>query len=547
MIKKHFSELSQQVIDDLDLNEFISFFFLPFVSGSLRRFPELDTFYENHARLASEVVKYHSKKEFATLKHGEELTRRQDFVKKLMCNKSLEKSLENVVVKGYQLALALGVRENNLTAINEAETAQRILTEYTTANDEYWPFQWRRDCIDFSQSKVRESIAIELDVLQKFIAVVEAGMAIEENETSDIAAKFRETALHINETEKYAWCKAIITDLEEFGTAELTIRYNFFNKINNVVGVSYKSRNKSITKMVGWYYHRKDKKAHWLDTPQKEERILLKSLELLVGEQMSNIMSLLRRQHEFEFFLNSLRYIDTIRSYNLPIVFPIMYEKADDISFHELYNPCLLMQCSSRKLVSNMAQINDNKKVIIITGPNNSGKSVYIKSIGIAHILAQNGLPICAKKAKMKECDRIATHCIAKGDIAQGEGMFVQELNRIDRLIDYVTPNSLILIDEPIRGSSFEDAEAMTLRLIKGFAELGAVTYITTHLHDAAQKAEEINEVKNLRTEIVEKKFTYKVISGREKSYGLQVADEYGLTEEAILRRMKEKKESVHA
>jgi len=108
------------------------------------------------------------------------------------------------------------------------------------------------------------------------------------------------------------------------------------------------------------------------------------------------------------------------------------------------------------------------------------------------------------------------------------------------------TPRSLIIVDEPIRGSSPEDAKEMSLRFIKGFIKLKAPTFLTTHLHGVAREADGWKGVKNLQTEVEvdgkELKPTYKIKLGKAgKSYGIEIADKFGLTEEEI-QRMLEKR-----
>jgi DNA mismatch repair protein MutS len=169
-----------------------------------------------------------------------------------------------------------------------------------------------------------------------------------------------------------------------------------------------------------------------------------------------------------------------------------------------------------------------------------------VKSIGLAYVLAQNGFPIPAQYAQLIELDGIYTHFIHPEDITLGEGSYLDELRRIKELFQKATPRTLIIIDEPIRGTSPEDAKEMSIRFIKGFLKLKAPTFFTTHLHDVARKVENWDGVKNLQTkvELVGKniKPTYKIVPGKsDKSYGIEIAEKFGLSEEDILHMIQEK------
>jgi len=119
-------------------------------------------------------------------------------------------------------------------------------------------------------------------------------------------------------------------------------------------------------------------------------------------------------------------------------------------------------------------------------------------------------------------------------------------LRRIKELLQKATPRSLLIVDEPIRGTSPEDAKEMSLRFIKAFTKLKAPTFFTTHLHDITREVEGWKGIRNLQTEIElvgkEIKPTYRIVPGKAgKSYGIEIAEKFGLSEEDILRMIEKK------
>ncbi|GAJ09155.1 unnamed protein product, partial [marine sediment metagenome] len=212
----------------------------------------------------------------------------------------------------------------------------------------------------------------------------------------------------------------------------------------------------------------------------------------------------LRRKADF--FLGATRYFDTLKSRKLPVVFPVMQE---DLNAHfdikGLYNPCLLTQgdaiLSHRGIVPNDNTVSlPESNVTIITGPNNTGKSVYIKAVGLTLALAHNGFPIPATSARIRHLDGIVTHSTHPEDIERGEGGLADELRRLREGLACASKETFFLINEPIKGTSHQDAIEISLRLISALIKLGAPAFITTHIHEVASITDKWEGVQNMQT-----------------------------------------------
>ena len=180
---------------------------------------------------------------------------------------------------------------------------------------------------------------------------------------------------------------------------------------------------------------------------------------------------------------------------------------------------------------------NEKDQIIILTGPNMAGKSVYLRQIGLIILLAQIGSFVPAKEAKIGLVDRIFTRVGASDNISAGESTFLVEMQEAANILNNATNKSLILLDEIGRGTSTFDgisiAWAITEYLHEN-SEVSAKTLFATHYHELNEMAEIFPRIKNYKVEVREYDdkviFLHKVNPGRaDHSYGIQVAQMAGL------------------
>lgn len=190
---------------------------------------------------------------------------------------------------------------------------------------------------------------------------------------------------------------------------------------------------------------------------------------------------------------------------------------------------------------------NEDTQIIILTGPNMAGKSVYLRQVGLIVLLAQIGSFVPAKSAEIGLVDRIFTRVGASDNISAGESTFLVEMQEAANILNNATANSLILLDEIGRGTSTFDgisiAWAVTEYLHEN-PEVAAKTLFATHYHELNEMAEIFPRIKNYKVEVREYDdkviFLHKVNPGRaDHSYGIQVAQMAGLPQ-FVTNRAKE-------
>jgi DNA mismatch repair protein MutS len=187
----------------------------------------------------------------------------------------------------------------------------------------------------------------------------------------------------------------------------------------------------------------------------------------------------------------------------------------------------------------------EKDQILIITGPNMSGKSSYLRQAGLIVLLAQIGSFVPAKKAHIGVVDKIFTRVGASDNIASGESTFLVEMHEAANIVNTATSRSLILLDEIGRGTSTFDGISIAWALTEYIHNhVNAKTLFATHYHELNELAEILSRVKNLKVDVREYGdkviFLHKVTPGfADHSYGIQVAQMAGLPEVVTERAKK--------
>lgn len=203
---------------------------------------------------------------------------------------------------------------------------------------------------------------------------------------------------------------------------------------------------------------------------------------------------------------------------------------------------------AGEKYIANDTSVDTKEnQILIITGPNMSGKSSYLRQVGLIVLLAQIGCFVPARSAKIGLVDKIFTRVGASDNIAKGESTFLVEMHEAANITNNATPKSLILLDEIGRGTSTYDGISIAWAMTEYFHEnpnVRAKTLFATHYHELNSLADTYKRIKNYRVEVKEYNdkviFLRKITEGTaDHSYGIQVAQMAGLPD-SITTRAKE-------
>ncbi len=208
-------------------------------------------------------------------------------------------------------------------------------------------------------------------------------------------------------------------------------------------------------------------------------------------------------------------------------------------------HPMVERSIGSDNFVPNDTYLNNNdNQLIILTGPNMSGKSTYLRQVALMVLLAQIGSCVPAESATISIVDRIFTRIGAQEDLAAGQSTFMVEMTETANILHNATPRSLVILDEIGRGTSTYDGLSIAwaaAEFIHSHPKLGTKTLFATHYHELVDLANTLPRVKNFNVAVAEEGdkviFLYKVIpGGTDRSYGIHVAQLAGLPRSVINR-----------
>ena len=187
---------------------------------------------------------------------------------------------------------------------------------------------------------------------------------------------------------------------------------------------------------------------------------------------------------------------------------------------------------------------NKDSQLIILTGPNMSGKSTYLRQVALIILLAQIGSFVPADSANIGIVDRIFTRIGAQEDLAAGQSTFMVEMTETANILNNATPRSFLILDEIGRGTSTYDGLSIAwavAEFIHNYPKLETKTLFATHYHELVDLANTLPRVKNFNVAVAEEGdkviFLHKILpGGTDRSYGIHVAQLAGLPKSVIVR-----------
>lgn len=215
------------------------------------------------------------------------------------------------------------------------------------------------------------------------------------------------------------------------------------------------------------------------------------------------------------------------------------------IEINEGRHPVVEKVIGRGEFVSNNTTLNqDDKELLLITGPNMAGKSTYMRQVALITLMAQIGSFVPANFANISICDKIFTRIGASDDLAGGKSTFMVEMWEVSNILKNATSKSLVLLDEVGRGTSTYDGLSIAWSVIEYITKndhLRCKTLFATHYHELVKLEGVLKGVKNYSVAVKKSEdsviFLRKIIEGgADESYGIEVAKLAGLPDKVIER-----------
>ena len=207
-------------------------------------------------------------------------------------------------------------------------------------------------------------------------------------------------------------------------------------------------------------------------------------------------------------------------------------------------HPVVEQMLHGERYVPNDITFEPGEAIRIITGPNMSGKSTYLRQAALIALMAQMGSFVPASSATLGLVDRIFTRIGAQDEIHAGQSTFMVEMIEVANILHHATSRSLLILDEIGRGTSTYDGVSIAwavVEYIHNHPQLRAKTLFATHYHELTQLADLLPGVRNYNVAVTEADgnvvFLHKIIpGGADRSYGIHVAQLAGLPRPVIMR-----------
>ena len=237
--------------------------------------------------------------------------------------------------------------------------------------------------------------------------------------------------------------------------------------------------------------------------------------------------------------LSSLSEVSALNGYTRPQV-----HEGSELEIHEGRHSVVEQYLKSERYIPNDVIFEKGEIVRVITGPNMSGKSTYLRQTALIVLMAQMGSFVPAASAKIGLVDRIFTRIGAQDEIHAGQSTFMVEMVEAANILHHATTRSLLILDEIGRGTSTYDGLSIAwgiIEYIHNHPQLRAKTLFATHYHELTQLAELLPGVRNYNVAVSESDgkvvFLHKIIpGGADRSYGIHVAQLAGLPSPVIGR-----------
>ena len=475
-----------------------------------------------------------------------ELERRQDAVQALYTNQitreevladlKLIPDMERLL---NRIATGIAIPREVVSLKNGLESVAHL--KGLLDSDEKFPsWLWRGlDPCDAVVSLVEQALEDSPGATTSDGGIIRQGFSPDLDELRDVSRNGREYIASLERTER-----------ERSGIKSLRVGYN------RVFGYYIEISNSNLSQVPSDYTRRQTLVGgERFITPELKE---YESMLLNAQERMEELESTLFRQVCSQIADSGQPIASTAAAVAHIDVFAALAEGAsrygyvrpnltleDTIDIKEGRHPVVERMLPPGSFVPNDTHLSNNDaQVVILTGPNMSGKSTLIRQVALIVLMAQIGSFVPAAAATIGLVDRVFTRIGLQDDLSTGQSTFMVEMVETANILHHATPRSLVILDEIGRGTSTYDGLAIaraTAEYIHNSPRLGCKTLFATHYHELIQLSQTLPRVRNLSVAAVESDgrvvFLHRIVpGGADRSYGVHVAQLAGMPPSVVTR-----------
>ncbi|MDJ0755252.1 MAG: hypothetical protein QNJ45_17140 [Ardenticatenaceae bacterium] len=265
---------------------------------------------------------------------------------------------------------------------------------------------------------------------------------------------------------------------------------------------------------------------------------------------------------EIIFYVQAVALAQKVASLGYPFCLPEIASSAERIcEIEENYNIQLALHLSGQesgekmagRVVTNEVILGSRGRIVILTGPNQGGKTTYMQAVGQAQVMAQSGLFVAGRRARISPVDGIYTHYPVEEQLELGTGRFGDEARRIRAIFEQVTRCSLVLLNESLSTTNMGESLYLAQDIVRVLRRIGLRAVFTTHQHELAAAVQELNLDTDGESQVVsmvasceeeqagvaagDGPYSYRVVLSPPlgRSYADRIAARYGINLEQLL------------